>query len=334
MTFEPFIPLPIMAVICILLLVMKRKGVWNFIRQIIIVLLIFGMNMRLLLPTNNAKVIDKEIDVLFVVDNTISMLAEDYTSKDLRRIDGAKEDIKSIVDAFPDARFAMITFNNRAELVVPYTHETDLILRTVDGLEGVLPINADGTSLNMSIDTTFNTLERNCDFISDDEDEQIANKNKPKRIQLVFFISDGEITNHEGLESFEDIGYFVDSGAVLGYGTEKGAQMTVLDIYSGYVPLQYYDENLNKVTAISSIDEDNLEDIAEDINVEYYHMESSKDINKVIKNIKGQIEEGEFTTRDEKIMGYKETYQWFALALVLFISTDFLITRIKMRSER
>lgn len=334
MTFEPFIPLPIMAVICIALLIMKRKGVWNFIRQIIIVLLIFGLNMRFLLPTNKSNVIDKDLDIIFVVDNTISMLAEDYTSKNERRIDGAKEDIKSVVKAFPDARFALVTFNNRADLVVPYTHETDLILRSVEGLEGVLPMNADGTSLNMSIDATFNALDRNCDFLSDDEDEQIANKSKPKRIQLIFFISDGEVTNNERLESFEDIGYFIDSGAVLGYGTDKGGEMTVFDVFNGPDKLQYYDENLDKVTARSYIDEENLEDIANDLNVEYYHMESKKDIDKVIKNIEKQIDEGEFTTREEKIQGYKETYQWFALALVLFISADYLLTRIKMRSER
>ncbi|MCQ2532213.1 MAG: VWA domain-containing protein [Saccharofermentans sp.] len=333
MILNPFIPLPIMGVICVLLLIMKRRGAWNYIKQIIIVLLIFGMNMRLMIPTDKAIVVDNQVDILFVFDNTISMLAEDHGTDNDRRIDGAKKDVKKIIDAFPGARFALITFNNRADLVVPYTMEGDLVLETVDNLEGILSANADGTSLNISIDKMYDTLYHNLE-ISDNEDENFAKGGIPKRIQLVFYISDGEITNHESLDSFEDVSEFVDSGAVLGYGTSSGGIMKVPDYYGNYETLKYYNNNFDNVTARSYIDEDNLEMIAEDMGIEYYHIKGNKDINDVIDDITDQIDDGEFITREAKMEGYKETYHFFAMGLILFVSVDYVYTRLKMRRER
>ena len=46
-----------------------------------------------------------------------------------------------------------------------------------------------------------------------------ASKEKENRKRIVFFISDGEITNNENLKSFAELKKYVDGGAVLGYGT-------------------------------------------------------------------------------------------------------------------
>ena len=78
MTINPLIPIPIMLIIVALVIVMKRKGAWNFIRQIIIALLLFLINLRIMIPTGEVPVLTNDIDILFVVDNTISMLAEDH----------------------------------------------------------------------------------------------------------------------------------------------------------------------------------------------------------------------------------------------------------------
>ena len=41
----------------------------------------------------------------------------------------------------------------------------------------------------------------------------------------VFFITDGEITNNDSLESFSKASKYIDYGAVLGYGTKEGGKM-------------------------------------------------------------------------------------------------------------
>ena len=45
MKIHPIIPIWLMAVICVGMLVMKRKGIWNYIRQILIVALLFTINL-------------------------------------------------------------------------------------------------------------------------------------------------------------------------------------------------------------------------------------------------------------------------------------------------
>ena len=47
MTINPIIPLWLMGIICIVLLFFKRKGIFNYVRQIVIVALLFLINMRI-----------------------------------------------------------------------------------------------------------------------------------------------------------------------------------------------------------------------------------------------------------------------------------------------
>ena len=53
MKINPILPIWLMSILCIGMLVMKRKGVWNYIRQILIVLLVFAMNLRIMIFTND-----------------------------------------------------------------------------------------------------------------------------------------------------------------------------------------------------------------------------------------------------------------------------------------
>ena len=62
MTISPVIPIPIMVIICIALIALKRKGAWNFTRQIIISVLIFAINLRLAIPSDNVMVVKNDID--------------------------------------------------------------------------------------------------------------------------------------------------------------------------------------------------------------------------------------------------------------------------------
>ena len=45
-TFEPIIPIWLMVIICVGLLAIKRKGVIPYVRQVLMVLLLFAINLR------------------------------------------------------------------------------------------------------------------------------------------------------------------------------------------------------------------------------------------------------------------------------------------------
>ena len=82
-----------MGILCIILLIMRRKNKYAYIRQILIVILLFVINLRIMIPSSDVKVQTNNFDVLFVIDETISMLAEDYNGNNTR-YEGVKEDCK------------------------------------------------------------------------------------------------------------------------------------------------------------------------------------------------------------------------------------------------
>ena len=84
MIIKPIIPIWLMGIICVIFLVLRRKGTINYIRQILIVLLLFVINLRIMTPGGTVTTITPELDILFVCDNTISMLAEDYNGNERR----------------------------------------------------------------------------------------------------------------------------------------------------------------------------------------------------------------------------------------------------------
>ena len=337
MSISPVLPIPLMVIICIAMIALKRKGMWNYTRQILIAVLIFAINLRPAIPSDKITVVKNDVDVLFVVDNTISMLAEDYGSDDERRMDAVRADIESIMEEFEGARFGLITFDDSANYVIPYTSEPAIVLSATETLEGRLKEYAGGTSLNIAFDEMKDVLEKNTgandDEDDDEEDEDIVTGKD--RIQVVFFISDGEITSGDRLRSFEKISGLIDTGAVLGYGTSQGGRMYVRNYYDDtYELLEYYDSGYNRVTAISKIDEGNLQDIASDLGVSYYHMQNHNDLKSAINDIKTAINTGDFERSDKRGEGQLEIYYILAGAVAVLLIYDMIYYRKRLGQER
>lgn len=307
MIINPIIPVWIMGIICILLLFFKRKGVFAYVRQILTIALMFVINLRIMVPGKDVADFTSGVDVLFVVDNTISMLAEDYQGSD-RRMDAVKEDCKYIMEQFPGASFSVITFGNTVERVVPYTVDADMAIQAIEVLKGQTEYYANGTSLNEVMSTMDDIL-----------------KNERENFQIVFFISDGEVVNSKKLKSYSDLKEYVDGGAVLGYGTKKGGAMRPLK-YTGDEDtpeyLYYYDDDFNKVKAISKIDEGNLKQIASDFGVDYVHMTKQSEVQDEIKKIKASFGKQEGYVENGSKKGFTETYYFFTIPLVLLLLFD------------
>ena len=337
MSISPVLPIPLMVIICIAMIALKRKGMWNFTRQILIAVLIFAINLRPAIPSDNITVVRNDVDVLFVVDNTISMLAEDYGADEERRMDAVRADIETIIDEFDGARFGLITFDDSANYVIPYTSEPAILLSATETLEGRLKEYAGGTSLNIAFDEMKDVLEKNTgaddDDDDDDEDEDLISGKD--RIQIVFFISDGEITSGDRLRSFEKISGLIDTGAVLGYGTSQGGRMYVRNYYDDtYELLEYYDSGYNRVTAISKIDEGNLQDLAADLGVGYYHMQNHNDLKEAIDTIKTAINTGDFERDNKAGEGQLEIYYILAGAVGVLLIYDMIYYRKRLGQER
>ena len=299
----PIIPIWLMIIISlisiIVILLSKKSRVTIY--EICIIILLFIINLRPMLPSDNSTIMVNDLDVLFVVDNTISMYAEDYGSNNTERINAVKEDCKYIISELSGARFALITFNNTSKISVPYTYDNNIVNESIDILQPMVSFYAKGSSLNTP---------------HDDIETILSNNKDNKRKKIIFIISDGEITDDSKLKSFSDLKKYVDDGAVLGYGTTKGGYMKQNDGYSNEIKYVEDTSTWPYKKAISKLDEDNLQDIAKDLGIDYIYMSKQSNIDKTLKKVKKGINT---KSSASDIAAYTDIYYLFTIPLFIFL---------------
>ena len=148
MISNPIIPTFLMGFICIIMIMIISRTTKSK-TQVIIVLLLLLINQRYMIPTGTSSTLDNNMDVLFVIDSTLSMNAEDYGNKE-RRLDGVKKDCQKIIEELNGARFSVVTFNNDTKIMAPYTKDAYMAIETIDVIEPISNIYAKGSSLNTS----------------------------------------------------------------------------------------------------------------------------------------------------------------------------------------
>ena len=320
MILNPIIPIWLMAIICIGLLLLKRKGVWPYIRQIVIVILIFVINLRIMLPGEVENVQEQEMNVhvLFVIDDTISMLAEDYDGK-RTRLEGVKEDCQYIVDELPGARFSVISFHNTANLLSPFTNNAEYVKSTIESIYPLDDLFARGSSMNVAKDVMLHTLQ----YIKEKRDTKV----------VLFFISDGEVTDGSKLESFTEVAQYISNGAVLGYGTESGGNMHVKNYDDELVLVEDESGYVNKA-AVSKIDEVNLKKLAKDFGIEYVNRNQGKRLDSIINDVKNSAEVIKKSSDEKKESNQVETatdiYYFFVIPLLILLLFE-VITLIRKK---
>lgn len=197
------------------------------------------------------------LDVLFVIDNTISMVANDIKYNKARNIKAA-EDACMIIDELEGASFSVISFNNDAMLLSPLSCDVDHVKNAINSMYPIEKFYAAGSSLDTPKALMSNMLK--------------SAKADGKKT-AVFYLSDGEITAEgASLSSFADLKQYIDGGAVLGYGTKEGGTMT-LKRYWADEDEQVMDYSVWPTEpAVSKIDEKNLKSIAKDMGIIYKNM--------------------------------------------------------------
>ena len=310
MKIFPIIPIWIMIIISILLIVFtllsKKK---NYI-HILIIILLFIINLRIMIPSHNGMKLVNNLNVLFVIDNTVSMNALDYNGNNTR-LSGVKEDCKYIIRELNGASFSLITFDNTTKFVIPYTKDINTTIEAIDVMRPVDDLYAKGSSLN----TPLETLKRYLDTTNNND-----------KISIIFFISDGEITDDSTLKSYSSLSKYFKDGAILGYGTSNGGYMKSTNEYSSqeYI-MDYSSYNYNK--AISKIDEDNLKQIAKDLDINYIHMTKLDKLTTEINRIKTLAYNGIESTDKSN---YDDIYYLFVIPLLFLLIFDFDRIRRKM----
>ncbi|WP_417847579.1 vWA domain-containing protein [Thalassoglobus sp.] len=252
----------------------------------------------------------KGIEVMFVLDVSRSMLAEDASPNRLAR---AKQQIKDMVDEMAGDRVGLVAFAGESRQSVPLTSHYEDFKQTLDSV-GPHTVRSGGSRLGDAITAAANG------FLS---------KTNEHKAMIIF--TDGEDQESQPVEVAEDI--YADKGIrifTVGLGDmDQGARVPDTDGgRGGYV--QY-----NGQQVWSKMNGQVLQQIAEKTDGAYIPAGTRRvNMADVYHNYIANVEQGEFETA--KVNSYVARYQWFAVpALVLLLLEVMWSTRAtKVNSDR
>ncbi|HRW17999.1 MAG TPA: VWA domain-containing protein [Dermatophilaceae bacterium] len=222
------------------------------LRRSLLVLLVLAAALRPGVPGGlGVRASASDLNVFFVVDTTVSSVAEDYDGRP--RLEGMREDIKAISGRMAGARFALISFDRDAVLRMPLTSDGAALASAADTLLPETSAWSRGSSVTIAGPKLQEVLA-------------LAQSRHPERARLVFYLGDGEQTSAKGPEPMGVDRSLVNGGMVLGYGTSAGGQMRETGVPSSRA--RYLTDKSGQ-PARSVIDEARLADIAGQLGVPY-----------------------------------------------------------------
>jgi Ca-activated chloride channel family protein len=259
MIFQPVLPA---VLVVLLVLAIAGIAVWRLVRSsggtrvvwVGRILLVLACGLLLLRPGvagGEAETLATEVDIVFVIDTTASIVAEDWDG-DRPRIEGVRADVDEIVNRYPGARFCVITFDADAVVRVPLTTDATAVVSSISVLRPEVTANSRGSSVGIAATLLDDTLRS-------------AAQLTPERLRMVFYLGDGEQTSTGSVESFAESSDLISDGLVLGYGTAAGGPMRMTSLDDGEGGYITYEGD----RALSMIDPANLQTIADDLGVPY-----------------------------------------------------------------
>jgi Ca-activated chloride channel family protein len=236
------------------------------------------------------------VDIVFAIDVSKSMLAEDIAPN---RLEKSKRLVSEIINQLASDRIGIIAYAGQAFPQLPITTDYGAAKMFLQSMNTDM-LTSQGTAINEAIDlaTTFYN------------DQEQTNR-------VLFIVSDGE--DHSEGSTLDAVERATGEGIrifTIGVGKSKGAPIPIKR--NGVV------ESLKKdnqgETVITKLNEDVLEDIADDGNGEYIDGTNTEEAVEFIKEQVLQMDKKEFEAK--QFAEFKDQFQWFLGAALLFLFLD------------
>lgn len=242
------------------------------------------------------------VDIVFAVDVSKSMLAEDIAPN---RLEKSKRLVSEIINQLASDRIGIIAYAGQAFPQLPITTDYGAAKMFLQGMNTNM-LSSQGTAINEAIKlaTTYY------------DDEEQTNR-------VLFIISDGE--DHSDGAAKDAVEKAVEEGIkiyTIGVGKIKGGPIPIKR--NGVV------ESLKKdaqgEVVITKLNEVVLSEIADEGNGEYINGSNTEEAVDIIKEQLAQMDKKEFEAK--QFAEYKDQYQWFLGLGFLFLFLDiFLLDR-------
>jgi Ca-activated chloride channel homolog len=312
--------IPVIAVLFLLVLIWRRRTQNKFsskellrklspdrsvfkpvLKFLAISLAVVALSFALVNPKMGTKLetVRREgVDVVFALDVSKSMLAEDIAPNRLQK---SKQLIMQIINSLAGDRVGIIGYAGSAFPQVPITTDFSSARLFLSSMNTNM-VSSQGTAINEAISlaqTYYN-------------DEEQTNR-------VLFIISDGE--DHEGnvsevVEEASQLGIRIFT---IGVGTEEG---TKIPMRRGGI-LQNYKRDQNNEVVITHLNKDILDEIASQGNGEFIDGSNTKEVVDVVTAILNGMDKTEFEAK--QFTDFKDQYQWFLLGALFLLIVDVLL---------
>lgn len=241
------------------------------------------------------------VDVVFAIDVSKSMLAEDVAPN---RLEKSQQLVTQIINSLASDRIGIIAYAGSAFPQLPITTDYASAKMFLQSMNTDM-LSSQGTAINEAIElakTYYN-------------DEEQTNR-------VLFIISDGE--DHEG-DSIDVAEEASEEGIrifTIGVGTTKGGP---IPIKRNGVVLNYKKDQ-NGETVITKLQEETLKDIASEANGEYLYNNITSETVDAVTEILQNMDKKEFEAK--QFADFKDQFQWFLGFGIFFLFLEiFLLER-------
>lgn len=238
------------------------------------------------------------IDIVFAIDISKSMLAEDVAPN---RLEKTKQLVSQIINQLGNDRVGIVGYAGSAYPVLPMTTDYSIAKMYLQSMNTNM-VSSQGTAFNDAIKLSVDYFD-------------IKDTSK-----LIILVSDGEDHGDGAIEMAQEKGVRI---LTIGVGTEKGALIPLKDDRGN---ISSYKKDQNGENVITKLYPEVLQNIANKTKSKYIVSSSTKEVVEEVKKSFDKIEKSEFES--QQIADFESQYQWFlGLGFLLLLVDIFLLEK-------
>ncbi len=264
-------------------------------------LVVFGLILALarpqILQVRTLEVIRK-LDIVFLLDTSPSMHAEDFLPS---RLDRARQFVKEIITGESlIGRVGLLSFSGSSIILSYLTSDSENVLFYLDYL-AEQPDSSLGTDIGSAIVSGIQVM---------DQGRQGDEKLEENR-QILVMLSDGEDHGEELTEALRQVVRQKLRIYTIGIGSEAG----------GFIPVKQQDgsveylKDIHGVRIVSRLNERTLRRIAQTTGGRFYRAYEGSEIGRALREI---------VSLERELIGYRKQREWFELYFPLLVGTAVL----------
>ena len=237
------------------------------------------------------------VDIVFAIDVSKSMLAEDIAPN---RLEKAKQLITQIINNLVSDRVGIIAYAAKAVPQLPITTDYSAAKMFLQNMNTDM-LSSQGTAIDEAIQLSRSYYN----------DEEQTNR-------VLVIISDGEDHNNLSLDMAETAAKEGIKIFTIGVGTEKGGPIPIKR--NGIV--MSYKKDQNDATVITKLNKKTLSEIADEANGRYVDGKNTSDVIETVGEILNKMDKKEFEAKE--FAEFKDQFQWFLGLGLFFLILDVL----------